>query len=88
MTTDRRTNQMSISSAACFPARVGGLTGRCRAWFAQIADRAHASGDAQARAAGWTVTVTGDPFGLSGRAYRDPRFGPHAGAVSPQKGQR
>ena len=79
---------MSITSATGCPARVGGLAGRCRAWFAQIADRAHASGDAQARAAGWTVTVTGGPFGLSGRAYRDPRFGPQAGAASPQKGQR
>ena len=81
---------MSITSAAGCPARLESLTGRCRAWFAQIADRAHASGDANALTVGWTVTVTGGRFGLSGRAYRDPRFGPRAGAgrTCPPKGQR
>ena len=79
---------MSISSAPGWTARLAGLTGRSRAWLAQIADRAHASADAQARAAGWTVTVTPGPFGLSGRTYRDPRFGPHAGAARPEGSQQ
>ncbi len=79
---------MSITSAAGSPARPESLTGRCRAWLAQVADRAHASGDAQARAAGWTVTTMPGPFGLSGRAYRDPRFGPHAGAPRPEGTQQ
>jgi hypothetical protein len=87
MTTCKRTNQMSTSSASC-PARPGGLTARCRARLAQIADRAHSSGDARARAAGWTVTVTPGPLGLSGRTYRDPRFCPQAGVERPDGRQR
>ena len=81
---------MSITTktTARRPARPGGLAGRCRAWLARIADRAHASGDARARAAGWTVTMTTGPLGLSGRAYRDPRFGPPAAAAPPERTQR
>jgi hypothetical protein len=79
---------MSTTTTAGHPARPRGLTARCRAWLAAIADRAHAGGDVQARAAGWTVTVTPGRFGLSGRAYRDPRFGSHAGTALPEKGQR
>jgi hypothetical protein len=79
---------MSTTSAAGCPARLGGPTGRCRAWLTQGADCAHADGDARARAAGWTVTVTGGPFGLSGRAYRDPRFGPPAAAARPERTRR
>jgi hypothetical protein len=79
---------MNITSAAGRTARPGSLTRRCRAWLAQIADRAHASGDARARAAGWTVTANSGRSGLSGRTYRDPRFGPQAGAARPGKEQR
>jgi hypothetical protein len=74
----------TITTGAGGPARRGNLTGRCRARLAGIADRVHASGDARARAAGWTVTATPGRFGLSGRTYRDPRFGRPTGAACPE----
>jgi uncharacterized protein involved in type VI secretion and phage assembly len=78
----------STATTAGRRTRPAGLTGHCRAWFADIADRAHARGDVQARAAGWTVTVTPGRLGLSGRAYRDPRFGPQAAVVAQPEGSQ
>jgi hypothetical protein len=47
----------------------------------KLGNRAHARGDAFALAAGWTVTMTHGPLGLSGRTYRDPRFGARRSAT-------
>ena len=46
-----------------------------RRWQHAWSNRIHAAGDAAASSHGWTVTVTGTRSGLSGRVYRDPRFG-------------
>jgi hypothetical protein len=46
-----------------------------RRWQHAWSNRIHAAGDAAARRHGWTVTVTSTRSGLSGRVYRDPRFG-------------
>ncbi len=46
-----------------------------RRWQHAWSDRVHAGGDAAASSHGWTVTVTSTRSGLSGRVYRDPRFG-------------
>ena len=40
----------------------------------RLSTRAHAAGDARARAAGWEITRTPGRAGLTGRAYRDSRF--------------
>jgi hypothetical protein len=56
------------------PGRPGSMTGRLQSALAELADRAHAAGDARARARGWTVTAMPGLLGLSGRSYRDPRF--------------
>ena len=63
------------TTTARSPASLGGLAGRCRAALGGLAARAHAGGDVRARAMGWAVTPTPGRFGLSGRSYRDPRFG-------------
>ncbi len=47
---------------------------RYRATARELADRAHAAGDAHALASGWAVTRTPGPLGLAGRTYWDPRF--------------
>ena len=41
----------------------------------RLGDRVHAVADAAALASGWTVTQTTGRLGMSGRSYRDPRFG-------------
>jgi hypothetical protein len=46
-----------------------------RGWQQAWSDRVHTGGDAAARRHGWTVTVASTRSGLSGRVYRDPRFG-------------
>jgi len=46
-----------------------------RRWQHAWSNRIHAAGDAAASSHGWTVTVTSTRSGLSGRVYRDPRFG-------------
>ncbi len=61
------------TTTARSPASLGGLASRGRA--ALGAARAHAGGDAYARAMGWAVNLTPGGFGLSGRSHRDPRFG-------------
>ena len=53
--------------------------------------RAHAAGDARARAAGWEITRTPGRAGLKGRTYRDPRFATRAataGRVVTPEGMR
>lgn len=40
----------------------------------RLSTRAHAAGDARARALGWEITRTPGRAGLTGRRYRDPRF--------------
>lgn len=66
---------ISTTTASRIPARLGQLAERVHAASERLSGNAHAAGDAQARARGWTVTRTPGPLGLSGRAYRDPRFG-------------
>jgi hypothetical protein len=63
--------------------RVGlnGLADRCRAALREFSDRAHAIGDAHARAMGWTISQIPDPLGLAGRSYRDLRFGTPSGRL-------
>jgi hypothetical protein len=46
-----------------------------RRWQQAWTGRTHAAGDAAARRHGWTITITSTRSGLSGRVYRDPRFG-------------
>jgi hypothetical protein len=49
-----------------------------RAMTRKLSDRVHATADDRARALGWEVTETSGWPGLSGRRYRDPRFGARA----------
>jgi hypothetical protein len=56
------------------PVRIVSIARRCRAVMGGLSDRAHAAGDAEARALGWTTTRTPGLLGLAGRTYRDPRF--------------
>ena len=71
------TQMTASTTAGRSPARPWGLlTGLVRASLTVTADRVHAAGDARARARGWAITPTAGPFGLAGRSYRDPRFGP------------
>jgi hypothetical protein len=42
-----------------------------------LSNRVHRDGDALARRHGWEIVITTGRFGFNGRAYRDPRFGPH-----------
>ena len=55
------------------------ITARIRQAAERLSDRIHAAADDRARALGWQVTPTPGPLGLSGRQYRDPRFGDRAG---------
>jgi hypothetical protein len=52
-----------------------GITSRIRAIGERLSDRIHAAADDRARARGWEVAATPARLGLSGRSYRDPRFG-------------
>jgi hypothetical protein len=60
---------MDASSAHPRPAGV------VDAFARKLSDRMHTSADDRARALGWAVTETRGWLGLSGRCYRDPRFG-------------
>ena len=51
-----------------------GLAGAISSAAEWLSTRAHAAGDARAGAAGWEITRTPGRAGLTGRAYRDPRF--------------
>jgi len=64
----------SSTTTASRPAPGGTPARLLRAVLTGLADRAHAGGDARARATGWTVIATTGPLGLAGRTYRDPRF--------------
>ncbi len=57
------------------PAASRTLTRRLHAALRDLSDRAHAAGDTDARAIGWTSTRTTGWLGVTGRTYRDPRFG-------------
>lgn len=52
------------------------LTNTCRCVAVRVADRVHAAGDEEARAAGWTVARVG----WAGRSYRSPLFDTRGGA--------
>jgi hypothetical protein len=68
---------MSSSTViATRPVRGGAPARLLRAVLTGLSDRAHAAGDARARATGWAVTTVPGPLGLHGRAYRHPAFEP------------
>jgi hypothetical protein len=73
------TTGMSINTSTGLLARRRAPARHVRALLTALSDRLHAPDDERARAAGWTVTVVHGPFGLNGRSYRDPRFGPERG---------
>jgi hypothetical protein len=62
------------TAASTLPARGMRPAERVRAALRRLSDRAHARADADALATGWTITAIPGPLGLTGRAYRDPRF--------------
>jgi hypothetical protein len=66
----------SNTAMASRPLRGGAPARLLRAVLTGLSDRAHATGDAQARAMGWAVTTMPGPLGLGGRAYRHTGFGP------------
>ena len=65
---------MITSAAITSAAGRCGLAAAVTAAAGRFSNRIHAAGDARARAAGWEITRTPGRAGLTGRAYRDPRF--------------
>jgi len=75
-----RTTGMSTNTAATArPVRGRASARRVRVALTALSARLHAPGDTRARDMGWTVTVVPGPLGLTGRSYRDPRFGARPG---------
>jgi hypothetical protein len=70
---------MSAKHIPAVPAGRPRIADLVRSAARKLSDRAHATADDRARALGWEVTETSSRLGLSGRRYRDPRFGARAG---------
>jgi hypothetical protein len=66
---------MKANHIPAAPAGRPRLADLVRAAARELSGRAHATADGRARALGWEVTETSGRLGLSGRRYRDPRFG-------------
>ena len=58
-----------------------GLAGAVTTAAGRLSNRIHRRGDARAREQGWEITRTPGRAGLTGRAYRDPRFATRAAPV-------
>ncbi|MHB1594920.1 MAG: hypothetical protein ACYCO9_21545 [Streptosporangiaceae bacterium] len=65
---------MTTSAAIMAAAARRGLAEAISSTAGRLSTRAHAAGDARARARGWEITPTPGRAGLTGRTYRDPRF--------------
>ena len=65
---------MTTSAAIRTDAGRHGLASAICSTAEWLSTRAHAAGDARARALGWEITRTPGRAGLTGRRYRDPRF--------------
>ena len=65
---------MTTSTASTAAANRRGLAAAITTAAGRLSTRAHAAGDARARALGWEITPTSGRAGLTGRSYRDPRF--------------
>ena len=83
----RKATRMTPPITATLPRRRG-IAGLARATARTLSDRAHATADDQARPLGWQITKTPGPLGLTGRRYRDPRFGTRTGNQPPTTGTR
>jgi hypothetical protein len=79
---------MKASHIAAVPAGRPRIADLVRATARKLSGRVHATADDRARALGWEVTETSGRLGLSGRRYRDPRFGARAGQQRPTTGTR
>lgn len=64
----------SQTTTRTLPRRAAAPASRIRAALSAFSSRAHATGDADAQAHGWSVAVVPGRLGLGGRAYRDHRF--------------